>query len=193
MFDFPWAPEVASEKGIRSTSRSNHQYDFQDLQYDGDETYRVLDIGCGGAAYMEEIAESLYEQGIEDFRIVGVDVNEELLRRTEMSDYELMADGLDKTVEKTLERAEEQDYMGAAYDFARGAYNSIKVPVQREMNMPEEAELVVADGEDLPFQNNSFDLVTSQFLAQYDDLIDPQKIKSEADRVAKTDGEIWFN
>jgi hypothetical protein len=192
MFGFPWGAEVQSERGIRSTSRSSHEYDFEDLDYDKDETYRVLDIGTGGAGYMEEIAEDLYDQGIEDFQLIGVDVNEEMLKRAEMADHQLMADGLKRTADKALEKAEEDDYLGAAYDAVRGFYNSVKTPVQREQDLPEEAELVAADAENLPFRDGSFDLVTSQFLVNYDEIVEPEQIRSEAERVAKSEGEVWF-
>lgn len=196
MFGFPWSPEtnkVETEVGeIRSTSRSNHLYDFEDISNSGEGNYRVLDIGCGGADYMEDIADNLYEEGIEDFQIIGVDLNEELLRRVEMSPPQLFADGVKKTAEKSWDQAMEGDYPRALYDATRGFYNSIKGSMENEGELPDEAQLVIADGQDLPFEDDTFDLVISQFLIGYDDIIDSEKIRSEAERVARTEGDIWF-
>ncbi len=192
MTGLPWDDEIMSERGIRSTSRTSHNYDFEDIEYDGDDTYRVLDIGCGGAAYMEEIADQLYDQGIEDFEIIGLDINEQILRRTEMSDLHLAADGLRRTADQVQNEIKGEDYLKAAYDAARGIRSSLKAPMQRETELPEEAELVTGDAENLPFKQDSFDLVTSQFLTQYDDIVEPEKIRAEAERVAKSEGEVWF-
>jgi hypothetical protein len=196
MYGFPWPSEtnsVETEDGvIRSTSRSSHFYDFQDVSNNEGETYRVLDIGSGGAEYMEEISERLYEEGIEDHQIIGVDLNEELFRKMEMSSQQLFADGLRKTTDKSWERAQKGDYPRAIYDAGRGVYNTIKESVDNEANLPDEAELVVADAEELPFENSSFDLVVSQFLIGYDEIIDSERIRSEAERVARPEADVWF-
>ncbi len=192
MTGFPWNDEIMSKRGIRSTSRTIHNYDFEDIDYDGDDTYRVLDIGCGGAAYMEEIADQLYNRGVEEFEIIGVDINEEVLRRTEMNDLQLAADGLQRTADQVQDEIEGGDYLKAVYDAARGIHSSLKTPMQRETELPEETELVTGDAENLPFKKDSFDLVTSQFLTQYDDIVDPIQIRAEAERVAKPEGETWF-
>ena len=51
---------------------------------------------------------------------------------------------------------------------------------------------MVADAEELPFENSSFDLVVSQFLVGYDEIIDSETIRSEAERVARPEADVWF-
>lgn len=196
MTEFSWNPEISDVEingdYIRSTSRSEHNFSFEEVSADNNDKYRVLDIGCGGAAYMKDITKKLNNADIEDIQVVGLDANDEVIRTSAISNYEKALNRFGKTMEKSWNSLQERDLFDTVYNTSKGIYDSINTLFEESVETNECVELAVGDGQEIPFQDDSFDLVVSQYLLGYDDIIDDDQIREEAERVAKPDGDVWF-
>ncbi len=157
------------------------------------EKLKVADIGCGGCAdhilWKRTIEETLKEYGIEnpEIEIVGLDINEEMFEDilhgkfdyTEKID-DLHGDSKENLYEILNECFEKKDDL-FSYE--------MKKEYTKELN------LVLGDAYNLNFEDDSFDIVTSNFLLyhldEYFENKNRKKVFNELTRIVKKGGLIF--
>lgn len=163
---------VTEDSNVPATGHTYTDVEISDEELnetisDGQDVYRIVDIGCGAAGYHPKIYDKV-EDTLDDIevQVIGIDLNAEVLEAAKSGEYDYQP--WSHTNEEYFEQKEDATVMK---------------PEERD-----NLRLMTGDAENTPLKDDTADLTISQYLIMHLDDNKGEELKEDANRITKEEG-----